>query len=271
MGGVGIFLPVLIGCAFFCDTSAFLTRALMGGMLMLLVGVWDDIKPCRPSVKLAAQILAAAVGCGRGWSMSTAFAILWVVALANAHNFIDGMDGLFAGCAVTESLFLAGTLSLVGHSSLVLPTLLIASACLAFRHYNHHPARVFAGDCGSATVGYLFGVLSLPLFYEMQWQAGWLTPLFLFAYPLTDLFTAVTRRVLRGKSPFEADRAHLHHRLYAAGLDQRMCSAVLILISAMLSLVGIWLCTGQNLLAASLSCVLAASVLCEIGGVIYSA
>ena len=268
-GGVAIFFSVIVAWMLFCEWGDLLERAVVGALLVFAIGLLDDILSLSPWVKLAVQMLAATVGVGTSLRIASVAAILWVVMLVNAHNFIDGLDGLLAGCVAVESGALAWMLFLVGRGNLAFAVTLIGVSCLAFRIFNRHPARIFAGDCGSGTLGYLLGILSLPLFYEMRWSAGWLSPLFLFAYPITDLCTAVIRRILRGKSPFDADKGHLHHRLCAAGADQIISGRILILLSALLAFVGVWVCTGQYLLVASLACVIAASALAEIGGLFY--
>lgn len=268
-GGVAIFLALLAGCVGFCTMDPFLLRILIGATLLTMIGLLDDIYSIRPLGKLLAQIGAAVIGVYGASLGVVLWSSFWVVAVTNAHNFIDGIDGLFAGCASVESIVLAGLLFLFGQESLALPCVLIFVACLAFRSFNSHPAMIFAGDCGSGTVGYLLGMLSLPLFWEMRWEAGWLSPLFLFAYPLTDLFTSVVRRILRGNSPFHADRGHIHHRICATGIGQIACGRILIFLSALGALVAAFLSTGGDLIAASLSCVVAAVFLIEIRTLFY--
>lgn len=262
-GGLAILGAFLIGCICFGEWSQSLFRVLFGACMMTVVGLVDDVRSVPPLGKLLVQTVAAAVAC-LPISPFFAFSVFWIVALANAHNLIDGIDGLLAGCAVVECVALGVVLWSMGRGQESLFALLLGSACLGFRHFNRHPARIFAGDCGSGTVGYLLGVLSLPLFWEMRWSAGWLSPLFIFAYPLTDLSLAVLRRSINGKNPFCADRAHLHHRICAMGVGQRACGRILILISTVFSCVGICLCSGTVLLAASVSCLLAALFLVEI-------
>ena len=263
-GGIAILLAVFIGLAAFGAVDRFLTRVIVGACLLAFVGLLDDILSISPFFKLTVQVLSAVAVCGFSFRAATLAAILWITLLANAHNFIDGIDGLFAGCAVVEGIALAIALQWIGATGAALAALLIGASCLAFRGYNRHPARIFAGDCGSATVGYLFGALSLPLFFEMQWRAGWLAPLFLFAYPLTDLGVSVIRRILRGRNPFCADRGHLHHRICSSGVGQIACGNILILLCTALSALGVCLCTGEFLLAASLACLLAAVLLIEV-------
>ena len=250
IGGVAILL------GFFCSYCLLFSvdRVLLGGLFLMLVGVLDDVYTITPGVKLLAQITAALFACGVSVSLGGVLSIFWVVLLCNAHNFIDGIDGLLAGCAVVESTALSLTLWTVGGEAA--PGMLLGAACLAFRVFNRHPARIFAGDCGSMCIGYFLAVLSMPLFSHAGTTLELLSPLFLFAYPITDLTTAVMRRVLRGKSPFCADRGHLHHRICDGGVGQIACGRILIGLCVMLASVGVLLSTDRFLLRGSVLCVL---------------
>lgn len=257
-GGISIFLAFWVSCMVLGMASRFLTCALGGGALLLLVGLADDIFCLDAWVKFFFQVAAttaAVLGSGIAEGKVAVLAILWVVMLTNAHNFVDGLDGLFAGVSAVEGIALCLTLLVLGLTDLALPPLLLALACLAFRSFNRYPAEIFAGDCGSGTVGFLLGFLSLPLFGAVEMGLGELSPLLLFGYPLTDLLGAVIRRLLRGKSPFGADRAHLHHRICDAGLTHPQCGGVLILISAGLGILGILLSAERFSVAACLACV----------------
>ena len=245
-GGIAVFLGVLAGAFLLGERSLYTERVLWGSALMLAVGLFDDIRCLRAGTKLCLQLaisLWTVMGCG---AFSTygeaAFAVFWLVLLSNAHNFIDGMDGLLAGCAGCEGLLLGGCLLLLGEGGLWQIAWILSAALLSFRLYNRYPAEIFAGDCGSGSVGFLLGALSLPLFSAPVFSFFNLSPLFLFAYPLCDLATSVLRRLLHGKSPFAADRAHLHHRLYAKGLEQADCSMLLTSVSIGLGGVGLFLC-----------------------------
>ena len=145
-----------------------------------------------------------------------------------------------------------------------LPALLLAAACLGFRAFNRYPADVFAGDCGSTCVGFIFGLISLSLFDGATSTPTWLSPFFLFAYPLTDLGVAVLRRILRGKSPFAADRGHLHHRICDAGLLVPQCVGALMLIVVGTSTVAVLLCAESLWIAASIAMMALAFLLIRI-------
>ena len=263
-GGAAIFLSFLIATLALAEMTAFVRMALLGGGLFFLLGLMDDIFCLRAYTKLFLQIPIAflsvywsGVASENGLLLST----LWILMLVNAHNFVDGLDGLLSGTASIEGGALCVCFLLLDQTSLALPPLLLGAACLGFRHFNRFPAQIFAGDCGSQSVGFLLGYLSLPLLFSVPHDVHLLSPLFLFAYPLTDLATAVLRRALRGKSPFAADRAHLHHRICDAGIPHAKCSDILHLISGSMAVIGVLLCNGQFLLPAGIACLLAAFLL----------
>lgn len=266
-GGIAIFLSFFISCLVMGRPSHLLAATLAGGLLLLLVGLADDIFCLNAWIKLFFQLtvaLAAVLGSGLAEGEAVLWAVLWVVTLTNAHNFVDGLDGLFAGAATIEGIGLCVALALLGARESAWASLFLSLSCLAFRHFNRYPATVFAGDCGSGTVGFLLGMLSLPLLGDFSIRAELLSPLLIFGYPLTDLATAVLRRLLRGKSPFAADRGHLHHRITAAGLTHPQCGGVLLTITAGLSTVGALLSIRDLWLAAAFASLLAALLLVRL-------
>ena len=224
---------------------------------IFLTGLADDLFNLNAWIKFSCQTLCASVAVTAQNALSMKeklFAVFWIVALTNAHNLIDGLDGLLAGTAVIEGAALGMALLLTGSGN-YLPPFLLAAAVLGFRFYNRAPATVFAGDCGSETVGFLLGICSLPLLLRPEWGIGFLSAPLIFGYPLTDLLTAVTRRILRGAPLFGADRAHLHHRLCAAGLDHSRCTRLLNLLCAGIALTGTALCAERFSVTASVCCV----------------
>lgn len=263
-GGLAIYAAFAVSLLASEGVSLFTATLLAGGLLMLLVGLADDIFCLGAWVKLFFQVtvaIAAVLGSGAAEGRGAILAVLWVVTLTNAHNFIDGLDGLLAGTGAIEGVALWLSLLLSGKSAVA--ALLLSAACLAFRYFNRYPAAVFAGDSGSGTVGFLFGMLSLPLLSVSLTSPALLAPFLIFAYPLTDLVTAVVRRILRGKSPFSADRAHLHHRITAAGLTHVQCGGVLLAISAGLATVGVLIAVGW-LLPSALACLASALLLVSL-------
>lgn len=240
-GGVAILLAFLLTAALLGERGRALSALSVGGGAMLLLGLADDLFTLGARSKLALQssiTLAALLLDGRFRGVFLLLAAIWVLTLINAHNFIDGLDGLFAGSAAIEGTALACLLLWRGRAAGLL-CLGLAGACLGFRFFNRHPARVFAGDAGSECVGFLLGLLSLELLIPATTALSALSVLLLFGYPLTDLSTAILRRLFKGQSPFLADRGHLHHRLFATGLTQKQCVNILLSVSGMLCVCGV--------------------------------
>lgn len=247
-GGVAIFGAFFIGLALLNTWDVFLTCLAFGCGVMVLVGLADDIFGLGPWAKLLFQIAAATAavfGSGRVEGIWTVAAVFWIVLLTNAHNFIDGMDGLLCGCGAIECLMLGACFFIAGEGILGIVSLYLMASCLAFRIYNRYPAHIFAGDSGSEGLGFALGMLSLPLFH-VEANLSLFAPLFIFAYPIIDLASTVLRRVLHGYSPFRADRAHLHHRVFAAGISHAECTDIFMSLCAVFGVLGV-LISSQNL------------------------
>lgn len=262
-GGVAILVGIFAAMMALNAWDRFLIWTAVGGLCLGAVGLIDDVRCLGPWSKLLLQMaVISAVTWGIGATGGRVIlCFLWILTLVNAHNLIDGLDGLLGGCVALEGAFLGLALFWLDVPGAGAVAWILSLSCLGFLRYNRHPARTFAGDCGSESLGFLLGMLSLPL---LDWQGRGvmpLCPLFLFAYPLTDLTASVLRRILRGKSPFAADRAHLHHRLCAAGLDQPHCVGVLLTLTAALGLLGFLLRDLTHPGTASAVCLLAALTL----------
>ncbi len=248
MGGLAIVLSVYLCCAVFSVERTLLAMLGAGGSILCALGMVDDIRPLSPSGKLAGQSAAAlcavllgaripflqigehVLSLGRFGGVG---AFLWILLLTNAMNLIDGLDGLCGGvCAIASfALFLiaADGVGVV----LALPCAILSGACLGFLPYNRNPASIFAGDTGAMFLGYALALLSVQGLFKTGLLAAYGIAFLLFALPLTDSALAVVRRLLRGQSPFRADRAHLHHRLVDHGCTQRQAVRLLWLLCAM--------------------------------------
>lgn len=240
VGGLAIF-AVFAAISLLCGRGDGVFRfALAGAAVVFTVGFADDLVGLPAWLKFFFQAVAAAFSVGgmqnKTWIGAFA-AFFWILLLTNAHNLIDGMDGLFAGTAIAESLALALSFVFLGISPQI--PLLLAASCAGFYGYNRSPARIFAGDCGSGSVGFLLGALSLPLFTAESWGLGFFAPIFIMAYPLADVATTILRRFLRRRPLFLADRGHLHHLLFDLGLSSRTASRILIGVSASFAMLGV--------------------------------
>jgi UDP-GlcNAc:undecaprenyl-phosphate/decaprenyl-phosphate GlcNAc-1-phosphate transferase len=209
----------------------------LGSLSIFVIGVLDDLSRLSPKVKLLGEFVTAALvvwfaklgfydvqflGFGDlsipEW-MGFGLACLWIVGMANAVNLIDGLDGLASGITLMglTAIALVGYLASIPHVTWMATTLI--GCILGFLVFNSRPASIFLGDCGSLTLGYLAGCLSLMGSFRGDGMIDGLFPVFAFFIPVADCVFAIVRRTLRGRSPFLADMEHFHHRLMARGLS----------------------------------------------------
>ncbi len=218
-------------------------------LAIFLLGLWDDIRPLRARHKLIGQILISLVVCYLGVRIESfrnpfngedlqlgmwgyGITILWLVALTNVINLIDGMDGLAAGI----SLMMMALLAVVGASGELLYPILIAAgmagALVGFLRYNFPPARIYMGDGGAYLLGYLIAILTLVHSQKGTIVAALIAPMFALALPIVDVCLAVLRRFLRGLPIFRPDRKHLHHKLQEVGFSRTRTVLILYGVSS---------------------------------------
>lgn len=222
-------------------------------LVLLAVGLVDDIRGMKPWMKLLGQILAAALIALSGTRFGKLFGyelppmldslmvVVWIVAVINAFNLIDGLDGLASGLAVISATGLGGIM-LIGHlSGSILVLLALAGACLAFLRYNFHPATIFLGDTGSMFIGLVLGMISLQTVTKNTFFLSLTIPLLVLGVPIYDTLLAIWRRSVRqilsggekGKPAgiMQADMDHLHHRLLKSGLSTRRVATILCILN----------------------------------------
>jgi UDP-GlcNAc:undecaprenyl-phosphate GlcNAc-1-phosphate transferase len=284
MGGVAMYGGVLAGM-FLAHNLPTLSRsfdyskdalgATIAGGLIVLVGALDDRFELDSLTKLAGQVTAAGilVLTGVQWFLLWApwggehgqllmlgnnegqlLTVLLTLAMINAMNFVDGLDGLASGIglisAAATCAFCLGLLRQSGGDVSVYPPTLIAAtiagACLGFLPYNFQPAGIFMGDSGSMLIGLMLatastsasGNINYPAF-DVRDTLALLSPLLVVAavlfVPLLDLVMAVVRRTRAGRSPFHADKMHLHHRLLEIGHSQRRAVLLIYLWAAVIA------------------------------------
>lgn len=236
---------------------------LLGGALVFLVGLWDDIRPVPAGIKLVFQAMAAGVAIWFGiliervslfgtdilelGALAIPLTFLWIVGITNAFNLVDGLDGLAAGLASISAGTSAVIFILRGDSHDALFLLILLGALLGFLRYNFNPATIFLGDSGSLFVGYVLAVAAITGSQKGATALAVVTPLLIFGLPIVDTLLSMVRRFVSGLRPrqrakvslkeqlhgakriFEADQGHIHHRLIALGFSHR--NAVLILYS----------------------------------------
>jgi UDP-GlcNAc:undecaprenyl-phosphate/decaprenyl-phosphate GlcNAc-1-phosphate transferase len=272
LGGVAIALSlaVTLGVAVVIDAHGVggpkpdprsLLPIISGAALIFAVGVWDDVDPIGPGVKLLVEIAAATIVIAGGltitrvtffgtthdlgWLVFPATA-LWILVVTNAFNLMDGLDGLAAGLIAIAATTCATVLLARGELPAAMLLVSLVGAVLGFLVYNFHPAKIFMGDSGSLLAGFLLAVTAI-----IGRQKGATTlavgvPLLIFALPLADAVVTVVRRLLGGGHDrgsvrttlsdalhrvLTSDRAHIHHRLLGLGFSHR--GAVLTLYALM--------------------------------------
>ncbi|MFT9257346.1 MAG: UDP-phosphate alpha-N-acetylglucosaminephosphotransferase [Acetobacter sp.] len=231
-GGVGVMAAFVLGWPVVQAISGHAvlssTSVMTGAALFVLCGVsWlDDVYQWPPAIKFAAQCVAAALVAGSGmalaWPTPLGGAILsgvWLVFICNAINFMDGLNGLVAGCLLVAGLVLAATATPLGVGEAALPALLLACCLAGFLPFNFPKARIFMGDVGSQGCGLLAGAASLYVARHTPLPSGWLFgPAVLFPLAYDVLFTLV-RRKLGGHSVVQAHRGHLYQVLHRSGVQ----------------------------------------------------
>jgi len=228
---------------------------ILAAMLAIhIMGLRDDRRAMGPFVKLAFQLaittllvvltdiraLTVLDGLGLGVLPSVIVTVLWIVAITNAFNFLDNMDGLSAGvAAICACAFLAAAVS-IGQWFVASMLALLLGAVVGFLCFNFPPAGIFMGDAGSLVIGFVLGVLTVRTTYiagplNEVWY-GVLAPLVVLAVPLYDLAVVCVIRIARGKSPFVGDTNHFSHRLVARGMSRRTAVLCIYLVTAATSI-----------------------------------
>lgn len=237
---------------------------LLASSLLLVVGIWDDARNLSPFIKLGGQVAAAALlfiltgnglgsilGFGLPYWLDFVLTIFWCVAIINAFNLIDGMDGLCAGLAVISGTGLVIAFALGRNFADGLILLGLIGAALGFLRFNFHPARIFLGDAGSMFLGFTLSVMALQSNVKSTLIVSMGIPLLAAGVPVMDTALAIWRRSMRralsksegsGKGPkiMGADKDHLHHRLLDLGLTQRQVALALYLTNAFLVSLGLF-------------------------------
>jgi UDP-GlcNAc:undecaprenyl-phosphate GlcNAc-1-phosphate transferase len=210
----------------------------IGGLCFFVIGLLDDLFTLSPFLRLGLQVAVASLAWWAGvrieffsWPtlgmlqlawLSLPLTVLWLVGMTNAINFMDGLDGLAAGiCGIAAMVMLITSLFMYQPIAAILAAAL-AGAALGFLRYNFNPAKIFMGDGGAYFMGFTLAGIGIIGLVKTVTTVAVLLPFIILAVPILDTSTVIVDRLLRGKSPFVADKRHLHHRLIGAGLSQRI-------------------------------------------------
>ncbi len=249
LGGVAIFIGFVAALMLVWKLGAFgippyekeweVWGVFIGAVLFFFIGLADDLFSLSPASRLLLQTLVSSLAWywgvrvdflslpfigglfDLGW-LSLPITIVWLVGMANAINWIDGVDGLAAGVAGISAVMMLIVTLFMKQPGAALIAAALAGGALGFLRYNFNPAQIFMGDGGAYFIGFtLAGVGAIGLVKSLAVTAV-LLPYLILAVPIIDMSVVIISRLSQGRSPFLADKRHLHHRLLKAGVSQRM-------------------------------------------------
>ncbi len=258
LGGIGIVLSLIVsGGVTSLGTAKLLNSSInfsleyslnnliifAGFFLIFIIGILDDFANLRARIKLYGQIIASLlvilggvgiryitipftdIALNLGW-FGPVLTIIWLIGITNAVNLIDGMDGLSAGIVGMATFIYAIVFLLNGQNILSIICFTLLGSVFGYLFYNFPPARIFMGDSGSLTLGFLLALL--PLMAEPQSGTALVLPVTMLMIPIADVFAAMIRRKRKGLHFFTPDREHMHHKLLDMGLDERQILSLII-------------------------------------------
>lgn len=237
LGGLAIFIAVAVGYFVAGLYEAKITGIMVGALIIIVLGIIDDKYEISAKIKLLGQILAACAVMGSGLTvevlnipfigvfdlgiLSYVVTLFWILAITNAINLIDGLDGLSAGISSIVFASIA-FLAFSADKMLILTlSLVLLGSTLGFLFHNFYPAKIFMGDTGSMFLGYSIAILSLLGLYKSVTLFSFVVPIMILGVPIFDTSFAIIRRLVNRKPISVADKSHLHHRLLALGLSHR--------------------------------------------------
>ncbi len=260
LGGISIFAGTLIALVVVWSLGGFLDAkgqpldptaeyeiwgVTLGGLAFFLIGLADDLFSLSPLSRLLLQMSVAGIAWEVGVRidflsipylglihiglLSLPVTIIWLVGMANAINWIDGLDGLAAGVSGIAAVVMLIVSLFMHQPAAALIAAALAGGALGFLRYNFNPAQIFMGDGGSYFLGFTLAGVGVIGLVKTTAITSILLPYLILAVPLLDMSAVILDRLRNGKSPFIADKRHLHHRLLQAGLSQR--STVMVIYS----------------------------------------
>lgn len=250
VGGIAMAAGTLLALLLSGDFAQPMPAYLAGVLVLLLFGVWDDRVTLSAGPKLLGQVIAVLLIMVWGdvtiatttlterhelpqW-ISWPLTFVFLIGVTNAINLADGLDGLAGGTTLLSLSALALLAFTAGTPFVGVVAIVIVGAILGFLRYNTHPARVFMGDGGSQILGFSAAVLAVVLTQDELTPLSSALPLLLLGIPIIDTLMVMTQRMLEGRSPLQADRNHIHHRLLALGFDHHEAVMGIYLLQASL-------------------------------------
>ncbi len=267
LGGLAIFVGFMISVLLFAEIDRPLRGILLGSCLIVAVGVVDDSHPLGAGVKFILQIVAALIAVWHGviiqtianpfpfsgtpyWDfgvMAVPITVIWIVAVTNSVNLIDGLDGLADGVSTIGALTMLIIALMMGNLEMAVICAALVGACLGFIPYNRNPAKIFMGDTGATFLGYILATVSVTGLFKLYAMISFIVPFIILGFPIYDTASAFIRRILKGQNPMKADRSHTHHKLIDMGMNQKQAVATLYMVAGVLGLFAVMIVTSGYL------------------------
>jgi len=266
LGGLAIFFGFMVSILLFVNIrgNTQMQSILLGAVIIVVLGVVDDIMALPALLKFVVQIVAALIPTLSGvviqaisnpnifsdnlyWVLgwlSIPITVIWIVGITNSVNLIDGLDGLADGVSAISATTMLVIALLASEAQVAIVMAALVGACVGFMPYNLNPAKMFMGDTGATFLGYILATMSIQGLFKFYAVISFVVPFLILGLPIFDTAFAFIRRIAHGQSPMHADRGHIHHRLIDMGLNQKQAVATLYVISAILGLSAVVLTTG---------------------------
>ncbi len=260
IGGLAIFYGFVVSVLCFAVMDKPTMGILLGSLIMVTVGVIDDMRDMNAKLKLIFQIVSALIVVYFGveveyianplakwigpeyinlglWSIP--LTVVWIVGVTNAVNLIDGLDGLAVGVSSIASVALLSLTILSQNLNAAILVAALAGAGFGFLPYNFNPAKIFMGDTGSTFLGFVLACISIQGLMKMYAVISIAVPVLILGLPIFDTMFAILRRVAKKKPIMSPDRGHLHHRLIDMGFSQRQAVTILYTLTSLLCLTAV--------------------------------
>lgn len=270
-GGIAMFLGFYITLFIFSSLPLMkLIGLFVSGLIILSVGMYDDVKPLSAKWKLLIQLIAALVLVKSGFEiqfftnffgdspyiflgiLSVPVSVLWIIGVTNTVNLIDGLDGLAAGISAIAAITLS-YIALINHRyDAALMAFILAGSSIGFLPYNFNPAKIFMGDAGSMFLGLILAAVSIEGALKGATVLTVLAPIFALGVPLFDMSFAILRRFFSGRPIMEADKEHIHHRFMSTGIGQKRAVLSIYFVSVLLGFGAVEMLKGNFILSVAL-------------------
>jgi len=261
-GGAAIYLGMMVSLAFHVSQYKGVSAIMLGCTMIFVLGLIDDRFDIKPLYKLAGQVLTASVVFALGIRITFVritlveyffgsepimfggiidyiVTVLWLVAITNSVNLIDGLDGLAAGISAISALCIAYVAYIHGYTVPTMVMMAVAGSALGFLPFNFHPAKIFMGDGGSQLLGFAIAAFSVAGTVKSATIMVVLMPALVLGLPIFDTLMAIIRRTSRRQSIGTADKEHLHHKIMRAGFGQRRAVLLMYSVSGIMGTVAV--------------------------------